>query len=563
MSETASSEIVNGFSTLGLHEKIIDNLNALGYQNPTPIQREAIPVLLEGKDIVGLAATGTGKTAAFSLPIVHTLAGRGHKRPKLSALVLVPTRELALQVAEAVHRYGQPLGITVTAIYGGEGFGNHVRLLKRGVDVVVATPGRTLDHVRRGTISLDTVSIVVLDEADEMLDMGFAEDLEAILTETPKERQTMLFSATMPPHISAISRKHLTNPVNIKVVPEKVAAGEAPKVRQTVYFVNRSHKLPALVRILDVENPTSALVFCKTRTEVDELTEVLRNRGYRPEALHGGMSQEQRTRVMRLFRAGSVNLLIATDVAARGIDIDQLSHVVNYDVPTAPESYVHRIGRVGRAGREGVALTIAEPRERGSIRMIERLVGRPLDMGKVPTVAELHSRRLEMTEKELRNILEGEDLETFSTVIDRLAVDYDPMKIAQAALRMAHLSGKGAEEEDGDIPTAMPDRRPERTPRPMGRPSRGGPPTRGRNGQTPGMTRIFFGAGRMGGITPRDLVGAIANEAGVPGTDIGMIDISDRFSLVEVPEEVADYVVDSMASSRLKGRKVTVRLERY
>lgn len=566
MVETITAEIESGFANLGLDPRLVDSLTTLGYLEPTPIQRESIPPLLEGRDLIGLAATGTGKTAAFSLPLVQLLAQKGPKRARPAALVLVPTRELAMQVAEAVHRYGQGLGISVMAICGGEGFGNQVRLLKRGVDVVVATPGRTLDHVRRGTMALEAVSCVVLDEADEMLDMGFAEDLDAILTETPKTRQTMLFSATMPPRISAIAKKHLTNPVNVKVVPQKAVAGSTPKVRQTVYYVSRAHKLSALVRILDVEAPTSALVFCRTRTEVDELTETLRNRGYHPEAIHGGMSQEQRTRVMRLFRAGSADLLIATDVAARGLDIDQLSHVVNYDVPTAPESYVHRIGRVGRAGRDGIALTLAEPRERGAIRMIERLTGRPLETGKVPSVADLQNRRLEMTEKALRTLLQEGDLDSFLPVINRLNADHDLSSIAMAALKLAHQAGRGKEEEEGDIPTVNPDRGTDRGnvrgPRTFSANPRRSAGGSGRN-QTPGMTRIFFGAGRIGGITPRDLVGAIANEAGVPGTDIGLIDIAERFSLVEVPEDVADYVVDSLSSSRIKGRKVTVRLERF
>jgi ATP-dependent RNA helicase DeaD len=303
------------------------------------------------------------------------------------------------------------------------------------------------------------------------------------------------------------------------------------------------------------------LVFCRTRTEVDELTETLRSRGYRPEAIHGGMSQEQRTRVMRLFRAGSANLLIATDVAARGLDIDQLSHVVNYDVPTAPESYVHRIGRVGRAGREGVAITLAEPRERGPLRNIERLTGQQIEVAKVPSAKDLQARRLQMSQAALRTALEQGDLEQFRCVVAGLAGEFDLMDIAMAAFKLLHLAGRGQDDEEADIPTATPERDNDRGARNsnFGKPRR---PTGGRN-QTPGMTRIFVGAGRAGGITPRDLVGAIANEAGVPGTDIGLIDIAERFSLVEVPEEVADYVVDSLSGSRIKGRKVTVRLERY
>ncbi|HEX8203438.1 MAG TPA: DEAD/DEAH box helicase, partial [Isosphaeraceae bacterium] len=325
MADTITLEIGAEFAALGLDPRLVETLAALGYEEPTPIQREAIPPLLEGRDLVGQAATGTGKTAAFALPLLHRLAANTESRARPSALILVPTRELAMQVAEAVHRYGRTLGVHVLPIYGGQAYGQQIRALERGVDVVVATPGRALDLVRRGTLRLDGVATAVLDEADEMLDMGFAEDIEALLGHTPRERQTMLFSATMPPRIAAIARRHLTDPVEIRVAREPVEAGEAPRVRQTAYLVTRPYKLAALGRVLDVEAPASALVFCRTRNEVDQLTEALSARGYRPEALHGGMSQEQRDRVMRKFRGGAADLLIATDVAARGLDIEQLS----------------------------------------------------------------------------------------------------------------------------------------------------------------------------------------------------------------------------------------------
>jgi len=386
MTESITAEVETGFASLGLEARLVETLALLGYEEPTPIQREAIPPLLQGRDLVGQAATGTGKTAAFALPLLQLLAGLGDRRARPSALVLVPTRELAMQVAEAVQRYGQALGVSVLSIYGGQGYDHQLRSLKRGIDVVVATPGRALDHVRRGTLRLSGVTAVVLDEADEMLDMGFAEDLEAILTQTPAERQTMLFSATIPPHIAAIAQRHLTDPVTVRLAQERTEAGAIPRVRQTAYMVGRAYKLAALGRVLDVEAPASALVFCRMRTEVDELAETLRARGFRPEALHGGMSQEQRDRVMRLFRAGTANLLIATDVAARGLDIGRLSHVVNYDVPSAAESYIHRIGRIGRAGREGVAITLADPREHRLLRIIERATGQKIEIAQVPTL---------------------------------------------------------------------------------------------------------------------------------------------------------------------------------
>src|SRR5688500_11468014 len=341
------------FAALGLREELVTALASLGYEEPTPIQAEAIGPLLEGRDLLGQAATGTGKTAAFALPLLQRLEPRG-KRNSPVALVLAPTRELAMQVSEATHRYGKELGARVLPVYGGQPIGRQLRELERGVDVVVGTPGRVVDHINRGTLNLSGLRTVVLDEADEMLDMGFADDIEAILAAAPAERQTVLFSATMPVRVDKIARRHLRNPVRILIAREAAPAGEAPKVRQSAYVVARAHKPVALGRVLDVESPEAAIVFCRTREEVDSLTETLNGRGYRAEPLHGGMNQEQRDRVMGRLRSGTADLLVATDVAARGLDVDQLTHVVNYNVPSAPESYVHRIGRVGRADRKSV-----------------------------------------------------------------------------------------------------------------------------------------------------------------------------------------------------------------
>src|SRR6478735_5255963 len=356
----------------------------LGYEEPTPIQQEAIPPILEGRDLLGQAATGTGKTAAFALPIVQRMAADGRSTGPI-ALVLVPTRELAMQVAEAVHRYGRALGVRVLPIYGGQPIGRQLHAMRTGVDVVIATPGRALDHLRRGSLDMRTVRMVVLDEADEMLDMGFAEDIEAVLQQAPENRQTVLFSATMPPRIEAIAKRNQRDPVRIRIAKPAPKAGEAPRVRQQAYLLKRDAKVAALGRILDLESPAAAIVFCRTRTEVDELTETLNARGYASVALHGGMTQEARDKVMRRLRAGNAELLIATDVAARGLDVEHLTHVVNYDLPASPESYVHRIGRVGRAGREGVAITLVEPREHSQLRNIERLTRQKIGIAQVPT----------------------------------------------------------------------------------------------------------------------------------------------------------------------------------
>ncbi|MCW2609546.1 MAG: ATP-dependent helicase DeaD [Actinomycetota bacterium] len=553
--DAAPTDDATTFADLGLREELLRALTGLGYEEPTPIQREAIPELMTGRDLLGQAATGTGKTAAFALPILQRMPAQGRGGDP-TALVLVPTRELCIQVSEALHRYGRELGARVLPIYGGQPIGRQLRELERGVDVVVATPGRALDHLARGTLRLDQIEIVVLDEADEMLDMGFAEDLEGILTATPPLRQTVLFSATMPSRINGIARKHLREPVRIQIEREVTAAGEVPRVRQTAYVVARSHKAAALGRILDIESPTAAIVFCRTREEVDQLTETLNGRGYRAEALHGGMGQEQRDRVMSRLRAGTADLLVATDVAARGLDVEQLTHVVNYDVPSAPESYVHRIGRVGRGGREGVAITLVEPRAHRMLKTIERVTKQRIAVEKVPTSADLRARRLELTRAALHETLLEDDLEHFRVVVETLTDDFDIMQVALAAVKLAHeASGAGSDEDE--IPEAAPapvrEDREHRTP---GGSRSGRDRSRGPSG---GMARVYVGGGRSAGIRPQDLVGAIANESTLSGRDVGAIEIADRFSLVEVPEGAADEVINALQNTRIKGRKLQVR----
>jgi ATP-dependent RNA helicase DeaD len=546
VSDTILVEPAAGFSALGLDAHLVDPLTAHGYATPTPIQAEAIPPLLEGRDLIGLAATGTGKTAAFALPLLHRLAA-AEKRGKPSVLILVPTRELAMQVATAVGRYGRPLGVRVLAVYGGAGFADQVRGLRHGVDVVVATPGRALDHLRRGTLSLSTITAAVLDEADEMLDMGFAEDIEAILSATPADRQTMLFSATMPPRIAAIANKHLKDPVRVAVARAKPADGEAPRVRQAVYLVPREHKTAALARVLDFEAPTSAIIFCRTRHEADGVADTLAARGFRPDSLHGGMSQEQRERVMKKFRDGSTTLLVATDVAARGLDISHLSHVINFGVPQTAETYVHRIGRVGRAGREGVAITLAEPRERHAMRPIERAAGQRIEYGRIPTKADLQVKRLERTRDELRELVRAGNLDQYLTVIGPLAAEFDATELALAAVALATRAGRSG--DDGpDIP-AVEQPRPAR---PADRPAR---PRRG-------LARVFVSAGRETGVSRRDLVAAIESEIGLGSRDLGAITVAERFSLVEVPGELVEDVVERLDGVRIRGRKVTVRPDR-
>ena len=542
--------VATTFADLGLRDELLGALTHLGYEEPTPIQREAITPLIAGRDLLGQAATGTGKTAAFALPILQRLEEQRRTQAP-AALVLVPTRELAMQVSEAMHKYGRGLGVRVLPVYGGQPIRMQLRALERGVDVVVATPGRAIDHLNRGTLSLDAVETVVLDEADEMLDMGFAEDLESLLEAVPDTRQTVLFSATMPPRLNGIVNRHLKEPERIEISRADVESA-AGRVRQTAYIVPRASKPAALGRILDVEQPTAALVFCRTRDEVDTLTETLNGRGYRAEALHGGMTQQQRDRVMGRLRSGNADLLLATDVAARGLDIDTLTHVVNYDVPSSPESYVHRIGRVGRAGREGVAITLAQPREHRYLKTVEKITKQRIAFEKIPTVADLRARRLELTRAGLEeSLLEDGDLDHFRVVVETLAENYDLMDVAAAAVKLAHEAGGVAADEE-EIPDAAPP--------PKDRPTRPAKP-----GKRPdaNMTRIFVGAGRVAGIRPKDLVGAITNEAGLQGRDIGGIEIGDRFALVEVPSDAADHVISALRGTTIKGKKATIRRERF
>jgi ATP-dependent RNA helicase DeaD len=491
--------------------------------------------------------------------------------------------------------------------------------LNRGVHVVVATPGRALDHIARNTLNLNNVKMVVLDEADEMLDMGFADDIEEILRSTPEERQTVLFSATMPGRITSIARRHLRDPLKIQTGAGDTKMGKA-LVRQTAYIVQRSHKPAALGRILDIEAPVAAIVFCRTRTEVDQLTETMSGRGYRAEALHGGMSQEQRDRVMGRLKSGAAELLIATDVAARGLDVDSLTHVVNYDVPAAPESYVHRIGRVGRAGREGIAITLAEPKEQRLLSNIERLTKQKIAFEKVPSVADLRARQIEITITTIKEALEDDELDKYASVLDALS-EVDLRQVALAAIKLTHAA-TGATVDEREIPDAMSRvERPGSSTSKFGKPARGNErdrgndrgidrydrgPSRGSNerfdrgapaGRAPSsfkgpnsstntrgagaprdfaprndsgsrsesrfdvtdVATIFISVGRSDGIRAGDLVGAIANESNLSGREIGPIKIAERSSVVGVPAHAAQQVIDALSQTTIKGKKVKAK----
>ena len=564
----------DGFAALELDDRLLSAIAALGYEEPTPIQREAIPPLLAGRDLLAEAPTGTGKTAAFALPTLQRIPIGQAADGSTSALVLVPTRELAMQVAEALTKYGRGLGARVLPVYGGQPIGQQLRGLRRGVDVVVATPGRAVDHLKRGSLRFDAVSVVILDEADEMLDMGFADDLEAILSATPADRQTALFSATISPTITRIARRHLRDPARIKVHAEQPSGDGGALVRQVAFVVRRTDKLAALCRILDVEDPTSALVFGRTRGEVDDLAEALSARGHDAGALHGGLSQEGRDRMMGRFRDGSLDVLVATDVAARGLDIEGVSHVVNYDVPSNPDAYVHRIGRTGRAGREGVAITLVEPREHRLLRNIEAATRTKFEIANLPTVADLRERRTEVLRANLREALLGDGYDRFRGVVEPLTDEFDLVDIALAAISL--IEGAGAQDAD-EVELSSPPlvAGPPRGARPGPPPARAGRPGPGaRRGQGPigasadrpgsggPWVRLFVGGGRRAGIRPGDLVGAITNEAGVPGSVVGAIQINDAFSLVDVQASVADDVGHALAGATIRGRRLQVRRDR-
>lgn len=421
---------INSFARLGIRKEILRAIDELGFEQPSPIQARAIPPALAGHDVIGQAQTGTGKTAAFAIPILEQIRER-HFQPQ--ALVLVPTRELALQVTEEIRRLGRYTRIRSLSVYGGQPISKQIRTIGNGVDVVIGTPGRLLDHLDRGTLRLDQVGTVVLDEADEMLDMGFIDDIETILRSTPARRQTMLFSATMPKSVMHLARQFMRNPVHVNITPEQVAA---PAIDQVYFEVRPYERFEALCRIIDSEAMKRAIIFCRTKRGVDELTDQLRERGYAADAIHGDLDQRQRNRVMQSFRRGDTELLIATDVAARGVDVEQITHVVNFDIPTDAESYVHRIGRTGRAGRSGTAMTLIHPKERRTLAAIERAVRVRLKRRRIPTDVDVAERQREVWRQRLIRTLEQDQLAAYRTIVEELSAGYDAVDVGAAALKL-------------------------------------------------------------------------------------------------------------------------------
>ena len=531
---TAKSDIkpLASFSDLGLSDTIASAVSALGFETPTPIQAQAIPVLLSGRDLIGNAQTGTGKTAAFGLPVIQKI---DLSRLEPQALIMAPTRELAVQVAQGIHEFSKNSDIRVVVVYGGQPIDRQFRALRNGAHIVVGTPGRLLDHLRRGSLKFDKVTTCVLDEADEMLALGFAEDMELILSALPEERQLALFSATMPQRIMAITQQFLRNPVHVEI---RARQRTVDTTNQTYYEVPKGKKLEALARVLDMETPGPTIVFCRTRQDTNDLCENLRLRGYNADALHGDMGQQERDRVMRRFREGQADLLVATDVAARGLDIETVTHVINYDIPWDVEQYIHRIGRTGRAGRSGDAITLVSGRERAQLRNIERMIGSTIKPARIPTAGDIASKRREVFMESLKEALNAADFDPQVEIVDELSEEFEPTVIAAAALNMLWKIQQAnraevAEEMEHDF------EQPEI-----------------------GMTRLFIGMGRQDGLRPSDIVGAIANESGLTGKSIGVIEIFDRASFVEVPSAHATSVVNALGEAKIRNRRVKVQFAR-
>jgi ATP-dependent RNA helicase DeaD len=542
------------FADLGLSPLLLESVTAVGFKKPTPIQEQTIPVLLNGQDVIAQAQTGSGKTAAFGLPIIESIDPSDRH---VQALVLCPTRELAIQVSEALTLYGRHKRIETLPIYGGQPYERQFRGLQRGVHIVVGTPGRVMDHMRRNTLHLNNLKFFILDEADEMLDMGFVDDIEWILKEVPEERQTALFSATMPPRIADLANKYMHDAQRISVRGKHMTVAE---VNQTSYEFPRGRKVEALARILEAETPTSAIIFCRTKHGVDELGESLMTRGFAVETLHGDLSQSQRDRVMKRFRAGQAQILIATDVAARGLDIDDVSHVINYDAPESAETYVHRIGRTGRAGKTGEAITLVTPREFRWLRQVERITRATIEPRRLPSQSDVNDRRREKLKALLRREVEKEETyEAYLAPVTELAEEFDASKLAAAVLKLYAEETGRATTEDRHDELANFGGYGQRNGAGAGAPG-GAPRQRGGGGGEAGMTRLFVNIGRNMHVRPQDFVGAIANEANIPGRAIGAIDILDTYSFVDVPTDAAPRVIEAMNNASIKGRPFNVEI---
>lgn len=544
------SESTPTFEQLGLNEFILKALQDVGYETPSPIQAQSLPPLLEGRDILGQAQTGTGKTAAFALPILQQIDVK-QKSPQV--LVLAPTRELAIQVAEAFQSYARYIkGFHILPIYGGQSYDGQIRALKRGVHVVVGTPGRVMDHMRKGTLKLDGLRHLVLDEADEMLRMGFIDDVEWVMSHTPDDRQIALFSATMPREIAKVANTYLQNPVHVKI---EVKTTTAETIRQRYWFVGGVNKLDALTRILEAETFDAIIIFVRTKTATVELAEKLEARGYSSAALNGDISQALRERTIDRLKKGQVDVLIATDVAARGLDVERISHVINYDIPYDTEAYVHRIGRTGRAGRSGDAILFVARREQRMLRAIERATGKPIDEMSLPSTADINEQRVQKFKQNVAEVIENQDLEFFKKMIAELAEETQ-LSMQDIAAALAHTT-------QGDRPFFL-EERPEPKPSPRDRDARGERSEKRERGprreRDPNMETYRIEVGRSDGVSPGNIVGAIANEGDIESKFIGHIKLYDNFSTVDLPKGMPKETFEQLRKAWVCNKPMKIAL---
>ena len=554
------------FSALDISKEVLKAVEQMGFEEATPIQSMAIPVALTGVDLVGQAQTGTGKTAAFAIPMLEVL---DVKEKGVQALVLCPTRELAVQISEEVNKIAKfKKGISILPIFGGQDIERQIRGLKKGVHVVIGTPGRVLDHLRRRTLKLDNLKMLILDEADEMLNMGFREDIELVLEEVNHDIQKMLFSATMPPEILKIIDKYLTTPEMLKVAHKELTT---PNISQVYMEVKDKDKLEILSRVVDMYNYKLSIVFCNTKKRVDEVTDMLQARGYLCDKIHGDMKQTLRMNVINKFKRGDIELLVATDVAARGLDIDNVEAVFNYDMPTHEEYYVHRIGRTGRAGREGTSYTFITSRDFHLLRSIQRYTKSEMKFHPIPKISDLEAIKRESFLNEVKaKIEEGVDQKFIKIIEEFTDTNYSPVEVAAALMQMELEMEEKTEIDsiDNNRQVQRKDRG-ERSYNDRGGDrnynDRGGDRNyndrgdrKSSGGQKRGMTRLHLNVGNSSNVRVKDLVGAIANEAGIEGSKIGSVDIFDTFSFVEIPDSYVERVIDSMATSTIKGKSVSI-----
>ena len=543
--------MTNEFGFIGLRPELVQTLIERSYTAPTPIQSELIPALLAGHDVIGQSQTGSGKTAAFGLPILQTLqTGQRH----VQSLIMAPTRELAIQVAEAMGQYGRGVGVRVLAVYGGQPYITQISRLKKGVDVVVGTPGRLLDLIQRKSLDLQHVSTVVLDEADEMLSMGFIADIEAILEATPAERQTALFSATMPKPILRLANRYLRNPHTFTMGHQKLTVAT---VEQRYYLINESDRLAALTRLFEAEPIVSALVFARTRLSTAELATELANRGFQAEVLNGDLGQEARERVMQRFRNNQIKVLVATDVAARGLDIDHVSHVFNYDMPQDHELYVHRIGRTGRAGKSGVAISLLTPKERWFLRKIEAYTKQKMTLATLPTEEDIQRQRDNRLVEQMTVWLRRGRCQRERNMVEKLTEQgHDVIEIAAAALKLVR-----AEEQQRPIAsiTELREDRPRQIKPAAKRRNPSNEKAAGRTSHEKGMVRLTLSSGKKDGLNLSNIVGSLSHHADIPGRCIGKISIQNQTTFVDVPEDIVSLLLAKKSAYRIGRRQIDIQ----